>query len=294
VQKADVTADVFACLISEQFPQWADLAIRPVRLDGWDNTTFRLGEKLSVRLPSGTAYVPQIDKEHRWLPVLARHLPFPIPQPIAKGAPGCGFPLPWSMYGWLDGEPAALVGVSDHDQLADDLATFIRALQHASTENGPPAGVHSFNRGGLVPVWDEQTRTTIDQLTGEIDVDGAVAVWEAAMEARWNGPDVWVHGDVTGSNLLMRDDRLCASSISGARQLAIPPATSPRRGRCSREAAARRSSTRWAATRNPLRVLAAGLSGRRSSKSRVGLATTQAAQDVGSAGGGTHSRSSTT
>lgn len=209
MQKADVTADVVACLISEQFPQWADLAIRPVRLDGWDNTTFRLGEKLSVRLPSGTAYVPQIDKEHRWLPVLARHLPFPIPQPIAKGAPGCGFPLPWSIYGWLDGEPAALVGVSDHDQLADDLATFIRALQHASTENGPPAGVHSFNRGGPVPVWDEQTRTTIDQLTGEIDVDGAVAVWEAAMEARWNGPDVWVHGDVTGSNLLMRDDRLC-------------------------------------------------------------------------------------
>lgn len=97
MQKADVTADVVACLISEQFPQWADLAIRPVRLDGWDNTTFRLGEKLSVRLPSGTAYVPQIDKEHRWLPVLARHLPFPIPQPIAKGAPGCGFPLPWSI-----------------------------------------------------------------------------------------------------------------------------------------------------------------------------------------------------
>ncbi len=57
--------------------------------------------------------------------------------------------------------------------------------------------------------WDEQTRTTIDQCAGAIDGDGAIAVWDAAMAAEWAGPDVWVHGDVTGSNLLMRDDRLC-------------------------------------------------------------------------------------
>jgi aminoglycoside phosphotransferase (APT) family kinase protein len=51
-------------------------------------------------------------------------------------------------------------------------------------------------------------RTTIEQLHGAIDVDGAVAAWEAAMAADWTGRDVWIHGDVTGSNLLMRDDRL--------------------------------------------------------------------------------------
>jgi len=209
VRKPDITVDVVSCLIAEQFPQWADLPIRPVALDGWDNTTFRLGNTMSVRLPSHKMYVPQIDKEHRWLPTLARHLPLPIPTPIAKGEPGCGFPAPWSIYGWLEGEPAALVGVRDRDRLADDLASFIRALQRASTEEGPPAGPHSFNRGGPVTAWDEQTRATIDQLVGQIDVEGAVAVWEAATTMAWRGPDVWVHGDVTGSNLLMRDDRLC-------------------------------------------------------------------------------------
>ena len=51
--KDDITVDVVRCLVREQFPQWAGLEIRPVDLDGWDNTTFRLGDDMSVRLPSG-------------------------------------------------------------------------------------------------------------------------------------------------------------------------------------------------------------------------------------------------
>lgn len=99
--------------------------------------------------------------------------------------------------------------VATHHRLADDLATFIRARQRAPTEGGPLAGPHSFNRGGPVTAWDEQTRTTIEQLAEEIDVNGAVAVWDAATAAEWCGPDVWGHGDLTGSNLLMSEDRLC-------------------------------------------------------------------------------------
>jgi aminoglycoside phosphotransferase (APT) family kinase protein len=209
VWKAGITVEVVSCLISEQFPQWADLEICPVALDGWDNTTFRLGEEMTVRLPSHQRYVPQIDKEQRWLPVLAPQLPVPIPRPIAKGSSGCGFPGPWSIYGWLEGEPAAIVGVTDYDLLASDLAGFLAALQHVATEDGPPPGAHSFNRGGPVSVWDEQTRTTIGELAGDIDADGALEAWEAALAAEWDGADVWVHGDVTGSNLLLRDDRLC-------------------------------------------------------------------------------------
>jgi aminoglycoside phosphotransferase (APT) family kinase protein len=129
VQKVGITAEVVSCLISKQFPQWAQLEVRPVELDGWDNTTFRLGDDKSVRLPSHETNVTQIDKEHRWLPVLAAQLLVPIPRPIAKGRPGCGFPRPWSVYGWLEGEPAALAGVADHDRLADDLGHFVAALE---------------------------------------------------------------------------------------------------------------------------------------------------------------------
>lgn len=210
MQKRDITIDVVSCLIAEQFPQWADLPIRPVDLDGWDNATFRLGDDKSVRLPSHEMYVPQIDKEHRWLPVLAPHLPLPIPRPIATGAPGCGFPTAWSIYGWIDGEPAATAGVTDHDRLADDLAAFLLALRGAPTDDGPAPGVHSATRGGPVSAWDDHTRSTIAELGDRIDADGALSVWAAAIApgAAWTGPDVWVHGDVSGSNVVMVDDRL--------------------------------------------------------------------------------------
>ncbi len=56
-----------------------------------------------------------------------------------------------------------------------------------------------LNRGGPVSACDHQTRSTIDQLADEIDVEGLVEVWEAALAAEWSGPDVWVDGDVAGS-----------------------------------------------------------------------------------------------
>src|SRR5207247_4581353 len=103
VEKAAITSQLVSRLVAAQFPQWADLAVTPVELDGWDNTTFRLGEDLAVRLPSADWYVAQVDKEHRWLPILAPQLPLPIPRPLAKGIPGSGFPRPWSVYQWLAG-----------------------------------------------------------------------------------------------------------------------------------------------------------------------------------------------
>src|SRR5947208_16967826 len=122
VQKADITAELVEGLVASQFPQWADLPVSRVEVDGWDNTTFRLGSTMSVRLPSADAYVAQIDKEHRWLPILGQQLPLPIPEPLAKGAPEHGFPRPWSVYRWLDGETASADTVSDLTQFARDLA----------------------------------------------------------------------------------------------------------------------------------------------------------------------------
>lgn len=208
MHKEEITLEIVSCLVFEQFPEWSGLDIRPVTLDGWDNTTFRLGDRLSVRLPSHERYVPQIDKEHSWLPLLAAHLPVAIPRPVAKGKPGCGFPRPWSIYEWLDGEPATMVAVSDQDRLANDLGAFLSALQRVDTTGGPLPGPHSFGRGGPVSVWDEQTRQAIRALAGQIDGHVALQVWEAALATEWTRPDVWVHGDVTGSNLLLNDDRL--------------------------------------------------------------------------------------
>lgn len=106
--RAGIDAALVRRLIAAQFPQWRDLAIRPVEVDGWDNRTYRLGNDMTVRLPTHESYVPAVDKEQRWLPVLAPRLPVPIPTPLAKGAPGEGYPFSWSIRRWLSGEPRAL------------------------------------------------------------------------------------------------------------------------------------------------------------------------------------------
>jgi aminoglycoside phosphotransferase (APT) family kinase protein len=203
VKKADITPELVARLVATQFPQWADLPVRPVDADGWDNATFRLGEQLSVRLPSSHAYVEQVDKEHRWLPVLARQLPLPVPEPLAKGKPGCGFPRPWSVYRWIDGQTAAAGQVADLCQFAGDLASFLAALYKVDPSGGPLPGTHNFFRGGSPAHYDAETRAALAALHGHIDTDLAAEVWQAALAARWEGPPVWFHGDAQPGNLLL-------------------------------------------------------------------------------------------
>jgi aminoglycoside phosphotransferase (APT) family kinase protein len=207
VRKADITVDFVAGLIAGQFPEWSNLPLERVDVDGWDNTTFRLGASMLVRLPSADAYAAQVDKEQRWLPVLAPQLPLPIPGPLGRGEPSAAFPRPWSVYRWIDGEVLTVDRVSDTKVLVSDLAGFLAAL-YACEPAGPPPGAHSFSRGGPVATWDDQVRDNLDALRDVIDASAARGVWQAALAARHDAPPVWVHGDVTGTNLLVRDGRL--------------------------------------------------------------------------------------
>jgi aminoglycoside phosphotransferase (APT) family kinase protein len=206
----EIDAVLVSQLIASQFPQWTHLPIKPVELSGWDNRTFHLGPDMSVRLPSAEGYVAQVEKEHRWLPMLAPHLPLPIPVPLAKGASGHGYSWPWSVYRWLEGENATLERITSLPEFAISLAEFLRALQRIDSVDGPPAGEHNFFRGGPLMTYDAETRETIEELAGEVDTDAATRVWDAALETTWHGAAVWVHGDVAVGNLLVRDGRLSA------------------------------------------------------------------------------------
>lgn len=208
--KVPVDASLVRRLVSTQFPQWAHLPIRPVELGGWDNRTFHLGERMTVRLPSAAAYALQVEKEHHWLPRLAPHLPLPIPVPLAMGQPADGYPWHWSVYRWLDGEVASIECIADLRQFAIDLAEFLVALYRIDATGGPPPGPQNFYRGGSLTVYDDETRQAIAALEGAIDTKAATAVWEAALAATWRGSPVWVHGDVAAGNLLVRDGRLSA------------------------------------------------------------------------------------
>jgi len=210
VDKAAITPELVSRLVTAQFPHWAGLPVRPVPRDGWDNTTFRLGDDMSVRLPSGDFYVPQVDKEQRWLPVLADALPLPIPRPLGQGSPGCGFGRPWSVYEWIAGETAGIAPIGDLTAFAADLAGFLNALYLVDTAGGPAAGTHSCYRGGPLTTYDGEARQAISDLADRIDTDLAARVWAAALATDWQSRPVWVHGDVSPENLLVTDGRLSA------------------------------------------------------------------------------------
>jgi aminoglycoside phosphotransferase (APT) family kinase protein len=201
--RAGIDAGLVRRLVAAQFPQWNGLPVTPVEADGWDNRTYRLGDAMTVRLPTEAGYAPAIDKEHRWLPVLAPSLPLPIPTPLAKGVPGEGYPFDWSIRRWLDGRTAAVERIADLPEFATDLAGFVRALQRADATGGPAAGSHSFHRGASPAHYDEEIRRCLAALEGRIDIGRATAVWDAALASAWDRPPVWFHGDISAGNLLL-------------------------------------------------------------------------------------------
>lgn len=193
-------------LLEAQFPQWAELPLEPLPVGGTDNAIFRLGDRLSVRLPKTLEKTAGIEKEARWLPVLAPQLPVAIPVPAALGAPGLGYPCTWAVYEWIEGEDAVDARL-DLAGAAHDLADLLESLQRVDTTGAPPPG----GRGGPLAPRDPYVRDAIAQLGDGIDAGRVTSVWEEALAAPdWAGPPVWLHGDLDLRNLLVRDGRIAA------------------------------------------------------------------------------------
>ena len=185
-------------LLAEQFPQWAGLPLERAG-DGTVNVIYRLGPDLSVRLPRiEWAAEAGNHRDRDVLPLLAPHLPVDVPRMVALGRPGAGYPWSWSIFGWIDGEhPAGL-------QAADDVASFVLALQAIDTDGAPePAG----DRGRPLARRDQHVRAALER----VPAPGALELWQEAMRApEWEQPSVWIHCDLDARNVLLRNGRLAA------------------------------------------------------------------------------------
>ncbi len=209
--EVDTDVDLVRRLLRAQFPNWAALPIERVASAGTDNTLYRLGREMVVRMPRRAKNVVQLEKERRWLPRLAPFLPLAIPVPLAIGKPGGGFPFEWSVYRWRQGETATMEPISDLARAATVLARFIAALQRVDPTDGPPPGEHNFFRGVPHAARDGSTRAAIDSLGDTIDAGEVTATWDAALAApEWKGDPVWIHGDLDTRNLLVRQGSLVA------------------------------------------------------------------------------------
>jgi aminoglycoside phosphotransferase (APT) family kinase protein len=207
--EVEVTAELVRDLLRDQHP---DLADRPVTFGarGWDFQLWRLGDDLAMRLPWATAAGDALLlKENTWLPVLAPLLPLPIPVPQRFGEPSPRFPRPWLVTTWVPGVPADLAPVTSSASAADALAAFLTVL-HRPAPTGVPQGL---SRGGPLSEVADGVAGWLNE-TIELGLipnsDEVQAMWDDAVAAPgWDGPPVWLHGDLHPANVLTENGNLC-------------------------------------------------------------------------------------
>jgi aminoglycoside phosphotransferase (APT) family kinase protein len=207
--QVDVTTDIVATLIQEQFPQWSGKAIHLLSSTGTVNAVFRVGNDLSARFPlrltDPAEALAVLEQEAQASAELAQVSRFPVPEPVALGRPGAGYPMPWSIQTWLPGTVAFDADPSGSDAFAEDLAAFITALRYADTRGRLFSG---DNRGGALTHHDDWMAKCFKESEGLLDVRRLRPVWNHLRALPRTSADVMSHGDLIPGNVLVAGDRL--------------------------------------------------------------------------------------
>ncbi|ABW09509.1 aminoglycoside phosphotransferase [Parafrankia sp. EAN1pec] len=209
----EINEDLVRDLLREQHPDLAELPIREV-VGGWGNQMWRLGDDLAVRMQRMDKSPDLQLKERRWLPQLASRLPLPIPTPVRSGTPSEHFPKIWTVMTWVEGTPLDHGSITRGDHAADMLAAFLAALHVEAPAEAPDAvdvGAHPKQcTGGF-----EHFLRSVD--LGGFTEDDIRAVWDDAVAAsEWQGPRVWVHGDLHPANVVIAEGTLAGIVDFGA------------------------------------------------------------------------------
>ena len=204
--EVEITEGLVRELLSDQHPDLAKLPLSEIS-GGWDNALFRLGGSLAVRLPRRAVAVPLLENEHRWLPDLAARLPLGIPVAQRIGRPGRGYPWPWSVRQWIEGE-TAVSSVPIHDpDVGRSLGGFLRALHVPAPADAPT----NLVRGVPLSTRTPQILKYIESVSDIVDTKKVLRRWERAIGIPlWSGPNVWVHGDLHPANVILSQGRIAA------------------------------------------------------------------------------------
>ena len=204
---AAITADLLRDLLRDQHPDLADLPLREVE-GGWGNQMWRLGDDLAVRVQRMDPGPDQQLRERRWLPLLAPRLPLPIPVPVRSGTPSERFDKIWTVVTWVPGLPLDRGSITRGEHAAETLAAFLRALHVAAPADAPLDPVRGAHPRDSTDGFEHFLGGLDDAAVGA-DVEAVRAVWgDAAAAPAWEGPPVWVHGDLHPANVVVADGTL--------------------------------------------------------------------------------------
>lgn len=184
-------------LLEEQTPGLATAQLFPAP-SGMDNAAIRVGGDFIARLPLHSNSAVLMAHEQQWLPQLAPTLPVLTSAPVVAGRPGCGYPHPWSVARWIEGDTADR---TDYDPAlaAPVLVSLFQALHRPAPPDAPVNPLRGVPLAERVPRFREHLERLAHPDT-ELLV-GMLTDIAALPEP--TGPLTWTHGDLHHRNVIV-------------------------------------------------------------------------------------------
>lgn len=197
-----IDAALAKSLVAAHFPALADADIGD-RFDGWDMAVFRVGDGHALRLPRTAAAVTSLAVETRALQHVGVKWSFSRPSIVHVGGPGYGYPWPWVITTWLEGDAAdgrplpATAGGEVGEALAE-----VHSTPCVDAPFNLEQSITMAERSPLVawalPIVAEREGPDGQRLSEAAARD----VWAEALAAPSPGDAVWSHADCHGSNIV--------------------------------------------------------------------------------------------
>jgi aminoglycoside phosphotransferase (APT) family kinase protein len=133
------------------------------------------------------------------------------------------------VYRWIDGDEAGLGTVTDWPAFGADLAATVQSLHSTALRGAARQGELSWYRGGGLPACDRWISACFDDCRAIQDLDLDVAylrhLWRSARTLpEPTGRQVWLHGDLKPTNLLVQQGKLHAVIDFGGLSVGFPDA----------------------------------------------------------------------
>lgn len=200
----NIDSSLVGALLRRQFPLLSELDCYEVG-EGFDNSLWRLGDNLVIRLPRREAAVATTLNELRWLQEVAGRASLQTPLPLRAGEPSDRYPWPWSITTWIDGVAGDEMDLDTNGRSAGALATFLREIH---VDAPPEAPINPFRGVALSersPTFDER----LSRVRNDVDVEALSELWGRCVAApHWASAPCWLHGDFHPANTLYRDGEL--------------------------------------------------------------------------------------
>ena len=207
----DTSGAVARALLRRQAPALAGLPLTPLSNTGSDNTLYKLGAELVVRLPRFPEAARRLDVELDWLPRLTG-LSVAVPSVACAGSPDEVYPFRWAVLRWLDGIDAWEARHQDGwfgPDLGHDLAGVVQQLRGTTVVDAPAR--EPGERGGPLRPLDDRVHWWLDQAGGLVDARAVLRLWDQCLEGADDSvAPVLLHGDLIPGNLVLAGGRLTA------------------------------------------------------------------------------------